>query len=80
MAISEKDIKAQAYDALMTYFRRNNIRLSETQVDKIVGGKKRRERLIATRKLTDYHKGDAPNSPWQYSAAEVYAQVRTYNK
>lgn len=79
--MSEIEYKAQAYDAIMTFFKRNDIRLSETQVDKVVGGRKHRERLVAENKLVDITKDSkAKNSPWRYSASEVYAHVRTYNK
>lgn len=78
--IEDNVIKAQAWDALMNYFKRNNVRVSMKRAAKIVGGLGRLQELIATDKITDYTKSEqAPNSPWQFSAAEIYSHVRTYN-
>lgn len=79
--MSEEKLKSILWDNLMSFLARNDVRLSEKSVDKIVGGKKHRERLVVSGSLKDIRKSDkAANSPWQYSAQEVFAHVRTYNK
>lgn len=74
--MSEIELKAMAWDALMRFLEKNDVRLSETQTEKVVGGKRHRERLIEQGKLSDIRKKDtARNTPWQYAANEVLKHI-----
>ena len=77
--MSENDVKARAYDALLAYFERNGKFLSLSEAVSVVGGEKRLMALLSDGMVREEdNKATKKNCKRLFRAADVYAHVRTY--
>lgn len=77
--MTEIQIKAMAFDALMTYFNRTGKCLSLAEAVKVVGGEMRLASLMADGKVEEIdNKATKKNCKRLFRAADVYSHVRTY--
>lgn len=75
--ISQTEIKARAWDALMDYFRRNGVMLSLRESRRIVGGKVKLDTLLADGKVVEaQHEVTAANSKRWFPAAQIYEHIK----
>lgn len=79
--MTEIQVKALAYDALMAYFNRTGKCLSLAEAVKVVGGEMRLATLVSEGKVEELdNKATKPNCKRRFRAADVFAHVRTYKE
>lgn len=67
-------IMAQKYLQILTQM--NGITLSWKIAQKVVGGKKRLERLMLEEKVRYNKPTGAPNTKWQFNASDIFENVK----
>ena len=67
-------IMAQKYLQILTQM--DGITLSWKIAQKVVGGKKRLERLMMEEKVRYDKPAGAPNTKWQFNAADIFENVK----
>lgn len=74
MTQMQLEVMAQKYLQIITQV--DGITLSWKVAQKLVGGKKRLERLMMEEKVRYTKPEGAPNTKWQFNAADIFSNIK----